>query len=94
MPVWKKKKPCTQEDGDKGTYTLYHKNKSGKEEKVGCATSKKNAQAYVAGSYADWDWKDIDKKKKKKSNECLSLEEMIYHRLLEYFDSELDLIDD
>lgn len=92
MPVYKKKQACKQADGDKGTYTLYHKTKSGKEEKVGCATSKKNAQAYVAGSCADWDWKDIDKKKKKKSNEGLSLEEMIYQRLLEYFEVEYDLI--
>ena len=89
MPVYKKKQACKQADGDKGTYTLYHKTKSGKEEKVGCATSKKNAQAYVAGSYAKWDWNDIDKKKK---NESISLEEMIYHRLLEYFESEYDLI--
>jgi hypothetical protein len=91
MPVYKKKQACTQADGDKGTYTLYHKTKSGKEEKVGCSTSKDKAQAYVAGSYADWDWKDTDGKKKKK-NESISLEEMIYHRLLEYFESDYDLI--
>ena len=91
MPVYKKKQACTQADGDKGTYTLYHKTKSGKEEKVGCSTSKDKAQAYISGSYADWDWKDTDGKKKKK-NESISLEEMIYHRLLEYFESEYDLI--
>ena len=91
MPVYKKKQACKQADGDKGTYTLYHKTKSGKEEKVGCATSKKNAQAYVAGSYADWDWKDTNSKNEKK-NESISLEEMIYHRLLEYVESEYDLI--
>jgi len=92
MPVYKKKQACKQADGDNGTYTLYHKTKNGKEEKVGCATSKENAKNYVKGSYADWGWKDIDSKKKKK-NESLSLEEMIYHRLLEYFESGLYLID-
>jgi len=92
MPVYKKKQACTQADGDKGSYTLYHKTKSGKEKKVGCATSKKNAKNYVRGSYVDWDWKDTNSKKKKK-NEGLSLEEMIYQRLLEYFENELDLID-
>ena len=29
MPVYKKKQACTQADGDKGTYTLYHKLKNG-----------------------------------------------------------------
>jgi hypothetical protein len=79
MPVYKKKQACTQADGDKGTYTLYHKLKSGKEEKVGCSTSKKKAQSYVKGSYADWKW---DKNNNKK-NENITVEEKILHRLLE-----------
>jgi len=82
MPVYKKKKPCKKPDGTKGTYTLYHKTKSGKEEKVGCSTSKEKAQNYVQGSYAKWDWKDIDKKKKKSMTE--SLAEIVTKKLLEY----------
>ncbi len=80
MPVYKKKQACTQADGDKGTYTLYHKLKNGKEEKVGCSTSKKKAQSYVKGSYADWKW---DKEKKNES-----FEELILQRILEWIEFE------
>ncbi len=80
MPVYKKKQTCTQADGDKGTYTLYHKLKNGKEEKVGCSTSKKKAQSYVKGSYADWKWA------KEKKHE--SFEELILQRILEWIEFE------
>ncbi len=80
MPVYKKKQACTQADGDKGTYTLYHKSKNGKEEKVGCSTSKKKAQSYVKGSYADWDW---DQNKKNES-----FEEKILQKILEWIEFE------
>jgi hypothetical protein len=83
MPVFKKKQACTQADGDKGTYTLYHKTKNGKKKKVACASSKEKANAYISGSYADWDWK---------KNENISFEEIIYKRLLEYFEKEYNLI--
>jgi hypothetical protein len=82
MPVYKKKQDCTQADGDKGTYTLYHKKKNGKEEKVGCATSKEKAQNYIQGSYADWDWKKSKNKNKKNVTE--SLTEIVTQKLLEY----------
>jgi len=83
MPVYYKKQPCKQADDDKGNYTLYEK-KPGKDKKVGCATSKKKADAYLRGSRADWDWS----KTKKSKNE--SIEERIFQRLLEYANENLD----
>lgn len=47
MPYNKKKKPCTQSDGDKGKYVLSYVDKKGKEHN-NCHTSKEKMQGQIA----------------------------------------------